>query len=216
MNDRATADPAPTTETSGKIGEPVLTGKHFVPFRLQRWNDIVEARAISPDAMKADDAWIDRYVLLQPLSCGRVRGFDQLHDLVWMRDDRQVAGGNLNHAGSHTPREHPLQVRRIASSLVATRYHVGCDLQAGTPITSSRVFVDRPGLYCAQHFRASGLDITREMGDEVLLRYPGEVVLVDDEVSERGSRRRAYKQGAQTFTLIQAERRDVHESGDFG
>ena len=36
MNDRATADPAPTTEASGKVGEPVPTGKHFAPFRLQR------------------------------------------------------------------------------------------------------------------------------------------------------------------------------------
>src|SRR5438445_2375801 len=32
----------------------------------------------------------------------------------------------------------------IASSLVATRYHDGCDFQAGTPITSSKVLIDSP------------------------------------------------------------------------
>src|SRR5229473_3739232 len=32
----------------------------------------------------------------------------------------------------------------IASSLVATRYQVGCDFQAGTPITSSNVLIDSP------------------------------------------------------------------------
>src|SRR4029077_3557555 len=32
----------------------------------------------------------------------------------------------------------------IASSLVATRYHEGCDFQAGTPITSSKVLIDSP------------------------------------------------------------------------
>src|SRR6202040_1853473 len=32
----------------------------------------------------------------------------------------------------------------IASSLVATRYQEGCDFQAGTPITSSKVLIDSP------------------------------------------------------------------------
>lgn len=44
----------------------------------------------------------------------------------------------------------------MASSLVATRYHVGCDLQAGAPITSSSVRIDRPGCTACMIFALAG------------------------------------------------------------
>ena len=93
---------------------------------------------------------------------------------------------------------------------------MGCDFHAGTPITSSNVLIERRLLDGVHHPGLDGIDVGREVGDEVLLGYPGEALLVDDQMRQRRRRRPASEQRAERFALVESERRDVDQPDDVG
>ena len=63
----------------------------------------------------------------------------------------------------------------------------------------------------------NGINVGREVVDEVVLRQPGEALLVDVEMGQRGGRRAALgEQAADRFALVQAEGRDVDRPTTFG
>ena len=61
----------------------------------------------------------------------------------------------------------------------------------------------------------TGIDVGREVVDEVVLGQPGEALLVDVEMRQRGGRRAALgQQRADRFALVEAEGRDVDQADD--
>ena len=102
----------------------------------------------------------------------------------------------------------------MASSFLATRYDVGYDFQAGLPITSSNVDMERP-CCTANNTRAfTGSTSADEVPDKVFFRQPAEPLLVNDQVSQRRRRRPAAEQRAQRLALSKPEGGDVYERDD--
>ncbi len=60
------------------------------------------------------------------------------------------------------------------------------------------------------------VDVGREVRDEVLLRHPGEALLVNVEMRQGGTPRSLRQQGADRLALVQAERGDVDQADDVG
>ena len=102
----------------------------------------------------------------------------------------------------------------IAWSSVATRYHVGCDFHAGTPITSSNVLIARH-CWTAYMTRAlAGSTSAAKCATKSSSGIQANPLLVDDQVRQRRGRRAAAQSGAQRFALVQAEGGDIDEADD--
>jgi len=71
-------------------------------------------------------------------------------------------------------------------------------------------------LHGEHDFDLDGVDVSREVLDEVFLGQPREAVLINVEMRQGRTRRCLLQQGADRLALVQPERGDVDQTDDIG